>query len=70
MLPDKERIASRISWEDAFIEEMSAGIDKISMFDRVDRCFDGRLSSTSEVTSHNVSLDATVHTTAVTSLID
>ena len=70
LLPENERIASRISWEDVFIKGMSVGIGMISIFDEAGGCLDCRLSSTSGVMLHRMSSDATARTAAGTSLTD
>ena len=69
LLPENEQIASQKSFEDFVIEEMSAGICTILIFDGTDGCFDCRLSSTSGVMLHNMSYDATLWTAAGTSLV-
>ena len=70
LLPENERIASRISWEDVVIEGMFVGIGMISIFYGAGGCLDCRLSSTSGVMLHNMSSDATARTAAATSLTD
>ena len=70
LLPENERIGSRISWEDVVIEWMSVGKSVISIFDVAGGCLDCRLSSTSGVMSYNMSSDATARTAAGTSLSD
>ena len=70
LLPENERIASRMSLEYVVIEGMSVGTGMISIFDGAGGYLDCRLSSTSGVMSHNMSSDATARTAAGTSLAD